>query len=270
MQSLNSWVCLTVGAPCAPKHIRVRATVNVKKNSITLGATGAARLQKDHGILFFPQLRGEALVQGADHLLERFSQHLPAKFMPLGAYSYSRSFFTNVARIGRYCSVGERVTVMGNRHPVDWASSNPVFYRRKRAKAWGSARALFPEFDDLGPPVEIADDVWIGDDVLLAHGVKLGTGCVVAARAVVTHDVPPYAIVAGTPARVIRLRFSEQVVERMLASAWWDWPVSAWDAVDPRAIDAFLARADMLRDSLPRLPEARFTPAQLIASQDTP
>lgn len=239
--------------------------MNVNKNSITLGGAGAALLQKDHGIQFFPRLRGETVVQGTDHFLEKFSQHLPAKFMPLGAYSYSRSYFTNVARIGRYCSIGENVTVMGHRHPVDWISSNPVFYRRKRARSWGSNRGLFPEFDDLGPSVEIADDVWIGDDVLLAHGVKLGTGCIIAARSVVTHDVAPYSIVAGAPARTIRLRFAEDVVARLIASNWWEWPVSAWDDTDPRAIDAFLDRVEQVFETVPRLPEVRFTPGQLIA-----
>lgn len=242
------------------------AIQGVKKNSVTLGPAAATRLQRDHGILFFPQLRSEVPLQGADNLLEKNTQHLPGQFMPLGACSYSRSFFANVLRIGRYCSIGENVSVMGNRHPVDWVSSNPVFYRRKRARAWGSNRAVFPDFDDLGPPVEIADDVWIGDDVLLAHGVKLGTGCVVAARSVVIHDVPPYTIVAGAPARTVRLRFAEPVVARLIASAWWEWPVSAWDGTDPRAIDAFLDHADKLRETLPPLAEERFKPAQLITA----
>ena len=239
---------------------------DVKISKLTIGPTEAAHLHQKHGILFFPQLRSVTAVHGGDSLFEACTQHLPAKFMPLGAYSYSRSFFGQVARIGRYCSIGEGVTVMGNRHPVDWVSSNPVFYRRKRARVWGSNRNAFPEFEDIGDLIEIADDVWIGDDVLLGHGVRLGTGCIIAARSVVTHDVPPYAILAGTPARLIRQRFSDETVARLLASAWWDWPVSVWDDTDPRCIEAFLARADVLRETVPRLPEQRFTAHQVIAS----
>ena len=229
-----------------------------------MGAAQAAQMLRDHGILFFPKFRSDLPIIGAENLLEKHTQHLPAKFMPLGAYSYSRSFFLNVARIGRYCSIGENVSTMGNRHPVEWVSSNPVFYRPKRARVWSSNRRMFPDFDDLGAPVEIAHEVWIGDDVLLAHGVKLGTGCVVAARSIVTHDVPPYTIVAGTPARTIRQRFSDDIAERLLKSNWWEWPVTAWDDLDPRAIAAFLDQADVLRETRPRMPEARFTPAQLI------
>lgn len=241
-------------------------TASVKKMGMTLTEADAAKLRESYGIYFFPKLHGQMLVQGGGNLLEKFSQHLPAKFMPLGAYSYSRSFFSHVQRIGRYCSIGENVTVMGHRHPTDWVSSSPVFYRRKRARSWGSQRELFPEFEDFGPQIVIGDDVWIGDDVLLGHGVTIGTGSVIAARSVVTHDIAPYSIVAGTPARVIRLRFPEDVCTRLLTSRWWDWPVSAWDETDPRIVDAFLERAAEVREMLPCLLEVRFTPKQLLNS----
>lgn len=235
-------------------------------NSMKLDTVGAERLRQKYGILFFPRLRGEVAVYGADADFERFSQHLPGRFMPLGSYSYARSFFPHVARIGRYCSIGEDVEVMGNRHPLDWISSSPVFYRRKRARAWGSERLEFPSFEDLDLPVEIGNDVWIGDKVLLAHSVKLGTGCVVAARSVVTCDVPPYAIAAGSPARVIRTRFDDTTAERLLASRWWDWPVSAWDGMDPRTISTILDHIDEIRETLPPMTEARFTANTLIKS----
>lgn len=238
----------------------------MKLNSTRLTPAAATQLAEHHGILFFPRLRNDADVHGTLSLCERFTQHLPAQFMPLGAYSYARSYFTNVTRIGRYCSIGEHVQVMGNRHPLDWVSSNPVFYRRKRARAWGSNRTAFPTFDDVGPPVTIADDVWVGDDVLLAHGITLGTGCVVAARSVVTHDVPPYAIVAGTPARVIRHRFDDPTIERLLQSRWWDWPIAMWDKTDPRSITAFLEQADAVQGQ-PRMAEDRKTPAEWLGEQ---
>ncbi len=229
-----------------------------------LDGAGAALLQESHGIRFFPKLRGVVAVENPDARFEGFSQHRPGLFMPLGAYSYCRSFFPHVARIGRYCSIGEDVKVMGNNHPVSFVSTSPVFYRRGRARAWQSDRAVFPAFDDLGPEIEIGNDAWIGDGALLAHGVRIGTGAVIAARAIVTRDVPAYAIVGGAPAELIRWRFDEAIITRLLASQWWQWPVSAWDAIDPRDVAAFLDHAAGVRETLPPMAESRTSARELI------
>lgn len=71
----------------------------------------------------------------------------------------------------------------------------------------------------------IGNDVWIGYDALIMPGVKVGNGAIIAARSVVTGDVPDYAIVGGNPARVIRYRFDDDTITRLGALAWWDWPV---------------------------------------------
>ncbi len=229
-----------------------------------LDSAGALFLRQKFEIQFFPRLHGTVAVGNADAPFERFTQHRPGLFMPLGAYSYTRSFFPHVTRIGRYCSIGDAVAVMGNNHPFDWASASPVFYRRRRARSCNSQRDTFPPFDDLGKPVEIGNDVWIGDGALLAHGVKLGTGSVIGARAIVTRDVPPYAIVAGAPAKVIRWRFEEAIVERLLSSMWWNWPVNAWDETDPRDVSAFLDRAATVRETFPPMIEDRMTARKLL------
>jgi acetyltransferase-like isoleucine patch superfamily enzyme len=195
-------------------------------------------------VRFFPKVTGSVKVYGLDAEIEPFSQHLPGMFMPLGSYSYSQSFFGSTVRVGRYCSIGKGVEVMGNAHPTNWISTSPAFYRRRPSKLNESAREFFPKFDDISGKVEVGDDVWIGDDALLAHGVKLGTGSIIAARAVVTRDVPPYAIVAGTPARLIRFRFEEPVIYRLLQSKWWLWPLKCWDSADPRDVSHFLDLVD--------------------------
>jgi virginiamycin A acetyltransferase len=71
----------------------------------------------------------------------------------------------------------------------------------------------------------VGNDVWIGTEAMIMPGVRIGDGAIVAARAVVAGDVPPYAIVGGNPARVIRLRFAPREIERLTAVAWWDWPI---------------------------------------------
>lgn len=79
--------------------------------------------------------------------------------------------------------------------------------------------ATFPSRGDL----VVENDVWLGYDALLMSGVQVGSGAIMATRAVVTKDVPPYAIVAGNPARVVRMRYDEATVARLLAVAWWHW-----------------------------------------------
>ena len=71
----------------------------------------------------------------------------------------------------------------------------------------------------------VENDVWIGMEALILPGVTIGNGAIVAAKSVVTHDVPDYAIVAGNPAKIVKMRFDESTVDRLLAAAWWNWPV---------------------------------------------
>ena len=86
----------------------------------------------------------------------------------------------------------------------------------------------------------IGNDVWIGYEAVVMAGVHIGDGAVVAARAVVTRDVPPYAIVGGVPARIIRMRFDERTIARLLETAWWDWPADRIRRAIPRLADRSL------------------------------
>ncbi|WP_052512812.1 CatB-related O-acetyltransferase [Paracoccus sanguinis] len=207
-----------------------------------------ARRAGESGLIAWPQLRNGTRLEHAQAAFERFGQHPGGRLMPLGAYSYSLSWFP-CTRIGRYCSIAENVRVMGDNHPHDWVSTSPRFYVAK-----GRARCRMPEpqaplrFAGRGSaPVTIGHDVWIGQDVLMKGGIHVGDGAVIAAGAVVTRDVPPYAIVGGVPARVIRPRLDPEVSRRLAALAWWEAePASIIDLPFDRP-EAFVAEAEAAR-----------------------
>jgi len=122
------------------------------------------------------------------------------------------------AEIGAFCSIASNVKIGGIAHPMHFVSTSPVFLSHK-----DSIKTKFARHNYL-PMLKtvIGHDVWIGEGAFVKAGVCIGTGAVVGMGAVVTKDVPPYAIVAGSPARVIRKRFSDELIQSLLATAWWD------------------------------------------------
>ena len=150
----------------------------------------------------------------------------------LGAFSYQVSGYCFAARIGRYCSFGEEVQIGRQNHPMNWVSTSPAFYLGDQLFELGKGFAGADDyhsykFQASAPATRlkvtrIGNDVWIGHGAYIAAGVTIGHGAVIAAESVVTKDVPPYAIVAGNPAKLIRFRFEEDIIARMLASRWWD------------------------------------------------
>jgi acetyltransferase-like isoleucine patch superfamily enzyme len=122
--------------------------------------------------------------------------------------------------IGNYCSISHDVIIGLGLHPLELFSTSPLFYRKKNTLNVKFADEDY-QFDEY-KSIKIGSDVWIGARVIIIDGVKIGNGAVIATGAVVTKDVPPYAIVAGVPAKVIKFRFSEKVVENILATNWWD------------------------------------------------
>jgi acetyltransferase-like isoleucine patch superfamily enzyme len=122
--------------------------------------------------------------------------------------------------IGKYCAIGEEVTIILAGHRPDYVSIYPFAQFRG---LWRSVPQAATDHRGKGDIV-IGNDVWLGHAALIAAGVKIGNGAVVGSHAVVTHDVPPYAIVAGNPARLIRYRFDEESIAALLDIAWWNWP----------------------------------------------
>ncbi|MEN5113521.1 type B chloramphenicol O-acetyltransferase [Brevundimonas diminuta] len=123
--------------------------------------------------------------------------------------------------IGDFCSIGSGAAFImaGNQgHRNDWASSFPFFYMPEVPHFAGAIDAFQPAGDTV-----IGNDVWIGSEAIIMPGVKIGDGAVIGTRALVTRDVEPYAIIGGNPARVIRKRFDDDSIAKLLEMKWWDW-----------------------------------------------
>ena len=121
--------------------------------------------------------------------------------------------------IGRYCSIGRRCSLAPGEHPLHQLSTHPF--------ARELSNAPLPPGEQVPPEhLIIGNDVWIGDGAVVMRGVTVGDGAVVAANAVVTKDVPPYAVVGGVPARIIKFRHSPEIIEDLLSIRWWDYEES--------------------------------------------
>jgi len=173
---------------------------------------------------------------GADNVLENVT---------LGAYSYTGPFgmFQNTV-FGKFANVAAQVRVGPTMHPMDRPTLHHFTYRR----SWYG----FADTDDAeffaareARVTTVGHDTWIGHGAIVMPGLTIGTGSVIGAGAVVTKDVPPYTIVAGVPAKVVRRRFDETTAQALLDLAWWDWD---HDTLHERladfsgSIEAFLAQ----------------------------
>lgn len=136
---------------------------------------------------------------------------------------YHFPFVGDKLMIGKFCALarGVKFIMNGANHMLTGFSTYPFYIF---GNGWELATPRSDELPYKGDTV-VGNDVWIGYDVLVMPGVKIGDGAIIAARAVVTQDVPPYVIVGGNPAKVMKQRFSEEIVAELLATRWWDWPV---------------------------------------------
>ena len=185
----------------------------------------------------------------------------------IGKYTYGYEtlleYFPIAESIGRYCSINRTARIWNN-HPLGYVTTSPLLDHRtfhkwseypeilKLCQQYGTHRNNFPYEDSPlrdNRPVVIGNDVWIGANVCIMPGVHIGDGAVLAAGAVISKDVDPYAIVGGVPAKVIKYRFCEEDIRKLLEIRWWDWDEeymkSHWEFLyDPRRLIDYLGNKE--------------------------
>jgi acetyltransferase-like isoleucine patch superfamily enzyme len=141
---------------------------------------------------------------------------LIGKFTYIGNYSQ-----LNNVNIGNYCSIASYFKVGLGKHPTNFISTSPFFY--SKTQHWNlSIITKYPFSEDNIVQTVVGHDVWIGENVIVMDGIKIGNGAILAAGSVVTKDVPDYAIVGGIPAKLIKYRFSEDIIFYLQNLKWWE------------------------------------------------
>lgn len=141
--------------------------------------------------------------------------------LELGDYSYiGRNSMINNAKIGRFCSIGPNLVCGYGIHPTNGITTSPMFYANNKSNGLTLCDVTKIEETKL---INIGNDVWIGINVTILDGVKIGNGVVIAAGSVVTKNVPDYAIYGGVPAKLIRYRFNEGQIEKFKKIEWWNF-----------------------------------------------
>lgn len=201
-----------------------------------------------------PLIHPGTVAEGPTHFGAGLRNIRPAHF---GAFTYSYAPITEgVASIGRYCSIANRAVFAEPEHPTNWLSTSPATYEPRAAfhtylNQTGSSfdGQSYSVEEDAYRPVHIGNDVWVGAGAYIKGGVTLGDGCIIGSEAVVTKDVPPYAVVVGNPGRIIRYRFEPEQIEKLLELQWWNYSF-----IDLKGVDVF--NIDIALDELLRRREA--------------
>lgn len=137
--------------------------------------------------------------------------HSSLSYIGDGTYIGKNSYIYHCGKIGKYCSIARDVGIGVGNHPIDFVYTTPLFYKKERKLVKKSTY----DYTNNDDKVIIGNDVWIGTKAIILNGVKIGDGAIIGAGAVVTKDVEPYAIVAGVPAKTIKYRFNNDLINKL-------------------------------------------------------
>lgn len=189
--------------------------------------------------------RGEKIKIKCPIYVEEYSMMPHRGFCSVGAFSQLGCFLPNGVSIGRYCSIAHRVKIMGGQHPQHRFTTSTITYHKEfeyMANKFFKKEWRISEFNTELPDPVIGNDVWIGEDAVIKGNVIIGDGAIIASNAVVTKSIPPYAIVAGIPAKIIKYRFSKEIISELLELKWWNYRyVDLPDNLQHTEINKFIA-----------------------------
>lgn len=148
----------------------------------------------------------------------------------IGDFTYiSSNAVINLTTIGKFCSIGPNLFCGFGIHPTNGLSTSPAFYSKNKqcGISFSSENKIVENL-----PITIGNDVFIGMNVTILDGVTIGDGAVIGAGAIVSKDIPPYAIAVGSPIRIIRYRFDDPTINKLLKIKWWDFPETQLSEVE--------------------------------------
>lgn len=192
---------------------------------------------------------------GSNAVVEPFTTFVGGNHIhTMGSFSYSRSNLPINTIVGRYTSIAPGVRLMGQNHSTSRFTTSYVTYERNSASIRNYKEKYHSLFLDVpntikSGPIVIGNDVWIGGNVTFSSkGIVVHDGAVIAANSTVTKDVPPYAVVGGVPAKIIRFRFPPDVVQKLLEIKWWQYDFGQFSTIsgDETIVD-FINKVETLQ-----------------------